>query len=110
MAADRLRPNPYHRYALPGAAAAYLASDDGGRYVGIAPTADGFAVDHGALAPAEPGGGTPARVPAAPPERFGPTELAAAVQRVCALAATWLDYDEWQVEQTRALFVVGRRA
>jgi len=94
--------NRYVTYRLP--AGAYLTDADGGRYVAIEPVAPGYVVEHGELAAA---GGDPARRPLAPAERFGEGELPAAVQRVCALAADWLGFDEWEVEQTRGLFAAG---
>ena len=97
-------PNPYRRYAL--AEAAYVADAEGRRYVRIAPTADGFLVDHGTLeTEATNRDGPPRMTPAAVAVRFAADDLAAAVQRVCALAATWLGFDEWEVEQTRRLFL-----
>lgn len=104
MSADSIRPNPRHRYALP--AAAYLADAEEARYVAITPDAAGFLVERGTLA-AGPSGEPPRRVPVAESERFPPDALAVAVQRVCALAAGWLGYDEWEVEQTRGLFFQG---
>ena len=102
MSAEPLRPNRFHRYALPEAA--YLADGDGARYVLIAPDVAGYRVERGALGPGR-GDVPPGRTPAAEPERFPPDDLAAAVQRVCALAAESLGYDEWEVEQTRRLFI-----
>lgn len=101
MFAEPFHANPRHRYALP--AAAYLSDAEEARYVAIAPGEAGFLVERGTLA-AGPVGGPPGRLPAAPSERFPPDALAVAVQRVCALAAAWLDYDEREVEQTRELF------
>lgn len=103
MRTDPIHPNPRHRYALP--AGAYLADAEEGRYVAIAPDPAGFLVERGTLA-ADPAGGPPRRVPKEEPERFAPDALAVAVQRVCVLAAAWLGYDEWEVEQTRRLFLV----
>lgn len=98
---DPLNPNPYHRYALPEAA--YLADADEARYVLISPETDGYRVERGVLRAA--GVGTPDRAPSGPAERFPPGELARAVQRVCALAADWLGYDEREVEEARRLFL-----
>ena len=103
MNTERLRPNRFHRYALPEAA--FLADAENGRYVLIAPEGDGFVVERGDLVGGS-GDVPPVRIPAALGERFSPDDLAAAVQRVCALAAEWLCYDEWEVEQTRRLFIV----
>ena len=100
-------PNPYRRYAL--IAPAFLADAAERRYVRIAPTDDAVVVDHGVLLPAADGE-RPALSPSAPPDRFGADDLAAAVQRVCALAAAWLGFDEWEVEQTRLLFLADRKA
>jgi hypothetical protein len=102
VAAHSLRPNHYHRYALPEAA--YLADADEARYVAIAPDGDRYLVERGLLGPAL-AAERPTRTPAAPPERFAVDDLSLAVQRVCLLAATWLDYDEREVEQTRQLFL-----
>ena len=101
MGREPAHPNRYHRYALPEAA--YLADADEQRYVLIAPEAAGYRVEHGTLRPMA--GGAPDRTPSAPPEHFATDDLAPAVQRVCALAAGWLDFDEWEVEQTRRLFL-----
>ena len=101
MESEPLHPNRYHRYALPEAA--YLADADETRYVLIAPEAAGYRVERGTLRPE--GARTAGRHPNAPPERFAPDELALAVQRVCALAAGWLGFDEWEVEQARRLFL-----
>lgn len=84
--------------------AAYLADADEARYVAIAPDDAGFLVERGTLA-ADAAGGPPERRSAAPPERFPPGALAVAVQRVCALGAEWLGFDEWEIEQTRRLFL-----
>ena len=95
------RANPFHRYRV--AAPAHLSNADGTRYVGIAPAPGGFLVDHGILTPtADPV--APAMAPVGEPDRFGPDQIAAAVQRVCSLAAGWLDFDEREVEETRRLF------
>lgn len=102
MSVVPIHPNPRHRYALPDGA--YLADAEGDRYVAIVPDAAGFLVERGTLA-ADPSGGPPRRVPGAEPERFPPDALALAVQRTCALGAGWLGYDEWEVEQTRRLFL-----
>jgi hypothetical protein len=104
MRAEPLRPNRFHRYAL--LETAYLADVDGARYVLIGPAVDGYRVERGVLGPGH-GDEPPARTPAAEPERFPPDGLASAVQRVCALAAEWLGYDEREVEQTRRLFIAG---
>ena len=100
-------PNPYRRYAL--AAPAFLADAEERRYVRIAPAGHAVVVDHGTLVPAGDGE-PPALIPIAPPERFRGDDLAAAVQRVCARAAAWLGFDEWEVEQTRRLFLVDPQA
>jgi hypothetical protein len=104
VSTDAIHPNPCHRYALPDAA--YLADAEEARYVAIAPDAAGFLVERGRLAADPSSGGPPRRLPEASPESFPRDALAVAVQRVCALAATWLGYDEWEVEQTRRLFLV----
>ncbi len=101
MEREHSHPNRYHRYALPEAA--YLADADEARYVLIAPEAAGYRVERGTLRPEA--AGTADRDPIAPPDRFAQDELALAVQRVCALAAGWLGFDEWEVEQTRRLFL-----
>jgi hypothetical protein len=92
--------NRYVTYRVP--AGAYLTDAAGGRYVAIEPVGGGYAVEHGELVPTE--GDDPGRRPTAPPERFDGDRLPAAVQRFCALAAGWLGFDEWEVEQTRELF------
>jgi len=102
VAADSLRPNPYHRYAL--LETAYLADAGETRYVAIAPSAEGYLVERGRFDPALTAG-QPTRIPAAHPELFAADRLARAVQRVCLLAATWLDDDEREVEQTRQRFL-----
>lgn len=102
MSTDPRHPNPRHRYALPDGA--YLTDAKEARFVAIDPDATGFLVERGTLA-ADPFGGPPRRLPDAAPERFPPDALAVAVQRVCALAADWLGYDEWEVEETRRLFL-----
>jgi len=99
--------NPYQRYAL--AAPAFLADAEDRRYVRIAPAGDGFLVDHGTLVHNRVGM-RPTMTPVAPPDRFGGDDIAAAVQRVCALAAGWLGFDEWEVEQTRRLFLAEPNA
>ena len=101
MEREHSHPNRYHRYALPEAA--YLADADEARYVLIALEGAGYLVERGTLQPGL--AGTAARDPIAPPDRFAPDEFALAVQRVCALAAGWLGFDEWEVEQTRCLFL-----
>ena len=102
MAREPSHANPFHRYAL--AAPAHLLDAEERRYVRIAPTSEAILVDHGTIDPG-PNGAPPLLAAVAPPERFAPNDLAAAVQRVCGLAATWLSYDEWEVEQTRRLFL-----
>ncbi len=102
MAVDPLFSNPFHRYALPEGG--YLIDAEEARYVAIAPGADGYLVERGTLVQ-DPAGGPPARAATASPERFPPDALGRAVQRVCALAADWLGYDEWEVEQARRLFL-----
>ncbi len=97
-----LHANRFHRYAVTNAA--YLTNADEDRYVRITPADDGYLVDHGTLR-AGAVTGDPVKVPAVEPERYRREELAAAVQRVCALAAAWLDFGEWEVEQTRRLFL-----
>ena len=104
MSAEPVRPNRFHRYALPEAA--YLADVDGARYVLSGPVDGGYRVERGALGTG-PGDEPPVRTPVAESERFPPDALAAAVQRVCALAVEWLGYDEWEVEQRRWLFIAG---
>ena len=99
-----LHANRFHRYAVTDAA--YLSNADEDRYVRIAPADGGYVLDHGTLGPAA-ATGDPVKVPATEPERYQREELAAAVQRVCALAAAWLDFDEWEVEQTRRLFLAA---
>ena len=94
MVREHAHPNRYHRYALPEAA--YLADADDARYVLIAPEAAGYRVERGTLRPQATG--TAERDPIAAPERFAADELALAVQHVCALAAGWLGFDEWEVE------------
>ena len=103
MGTDPLHPNRYHRYALPEAA--YLADAEEARYVLIAPAAAGCRVEHGMLCPVATG--PPEREPIAPAEGFAADDLGLAVQRVCALAAEWLGFDAWEVEQTRRLFLAG---
>ena len=88
------------------AAPAFLADAEERRYVRIAPAGDDYLVDHGALAPND-AAERPEPIPVARPDRFGGDDLAAAVQRVCALAADWLGFDEWEIEQTRRLFLVA---
>ena len=100
MGGEPSHPNPYHRYALPDAA--YLADAEEARYVLVSPGPDGYRVEWGILRPAD--GETPDRVPTGAAERFPPGELARAVQRVCALVADWLGYDEQEVEAARRLF------
>ena len=107
MEREPSHPNPYQRYAL--AAPAYLADAEDRRYVRIAPAGDAVVVDHGTLVPAGDGE-PPVLTLIAPPERFSGDDLAAAVQRVCALVAAWLGFDEWEVEQTRRLFLVDPKA
>ena len=102
MGVDPLFSNPFHRYALPEGG--YLIDAEEARYVAIAPGADGYLVERGTLVH-DPAGGPPARTATASPERFPPDALARAVQHVCALAADWLGYDEWEVEQARWLFL-----
>lgn len=92
--------NRFARYEL--AEGVYLADAAGERYVAIEPTGMGVAVEHGRLGPG--GDGEQHREPAGAPATFPPDALAAAVQRVCALAADYLGFDEWDVEQTRQLF------
>lgn len=94
------RDHPYHRYELPQAA--YLTDADEARYVLIAPEPSGVRVERGTFRPSD--GGEPTRAPDGPPERFPLGDLARAVQRVCALAADWLGYDEQEVEEARGLF------
>lgn len=103
MAREPSHANPFHRYTLP--APAHLLDAEERRYVRIAPTSEAIVVDHGTVAPGPHGAPAHLTAVAPPPERFAPNDLAAAVQRLCALAATWLSYDEWEVEQTRRLFL-----
>ena len=102
MGVDPLFSNPFHRYALPEGS--YLIDVEEARYVAIAPGADGYLVERGTLVH-DPAGGPPTRTATDSPERFPPDALARAVQRVCALAADWLGYDEWEVEQVRRPFL-----
>ena len=97
MAQQPSYPNPYRRYSL--TEAAFLVDGEEKRYVRISPEGGGFVVDRGTL------GEGRAMFAVGTVESFGPGELADAVQRVCALSADWLGFDEWEVEQARGLFL-----
>jgi hypothetical protein len=69
------------------------------RFIAIEPSGDGgYRLVSGAI------DGETQR-PSGEPERFDSAQIAAAVQRACVLAGTWLDFTEWEIEQVRGLFV-----